>query len=122
MSKLFQVGRGQIALASSLALWAAAPTSSHADERYAAMVFDTQSGQVLFARAADQPRYPASLTKMMTLYLLFQELQARRLSLDGLLTVSVHAAAQAPTRLGLQAGRSHPRGGRDQVTRHAFGE
>src|SRR5215211_2552883 len=102
-----RMGRRHLALAASVVVCAAAATtSSRADERYAAMVFDPLSGQVLFAFAADQLRYPASLTKMMTLYVLFQELQANRLSMDSALTVSIHAAAQVPTKLGLQPGEA----------------
>ena len=106
MFKALRAGRTLRAGASCLAMWAAASTSSHADERYAAMVFDSKSGQVLFSEAADEPRYPASLTKMMTLYVLFQELQANRLTLDSALPVSVYAAAQVPTKLGLQPGEA----------------
>ena len=100
-------GWRHFALAASVVVCAAAAmTSSRADERYAAMVFDPQSGQVLFSQAANEPRYPASLTKMMTLYVLFQELRANRLSLDTPLPVSIHAAAQVPTKLGLQPGEA----------------
>jgi D-alanyl-D-alanine carboxypeptidase len=96
-----------MALAASVVVCAAAVnTSGRADERYAAMVFDPLSRQVLFAVAADQLRFPASLTKMMTLYLLFQELRANRLSMDSPLTVSTHAAAQVPTKLGLKPGEA----------------
>src|SRR5215213_7812088 len=81
-------------------------TSGSAADRQAAIVADISSGQVLFADAADEPRFPASLTKMMTLYLLFQELEHERLQLGSPLTVSAHAAAQVPTKLGLRAGET----------------
>lgn len=77
-----------------------------AEARYAAMVVDAQSGAVLYARRPDIPRYPASLTKMMTLYLAFEALEAGRLRLERKLPVSKRAAGQAPSRLGLKAGQS----------------
>ena len=80
----------------------AAPAA--ANEKYAAIVVDANSGETLFARHADSRRYPASLTKMMTLYLLFEELDAGRLSLDSRFSVSANAARQAPSKLGVKAG------------------
>jgi len=59
---------------------------------------------VLYSDAADERRYPASLTKMMTLYVLFEDLEKGRVKLESPLKVSAHAAAQVPTKLGLQAG------------------
>jgi D-alanyl-D-alanine carboxypeptidase len=70
---------------------------------YAAIVIDDKSGQVLHEESADEPRHPASLTKIMTLYLLFGELEAGRLKLDTPLPVSAQAALQRPTKLGLKA-------------------
>jgi D-alanyl-D-alanine carboxypeptidase len=69
---------------------------------YAAIVIDDKSGQVLHAMNADEPRHPASLTKIMTLYLLFEHIEAGRLKLDSRLDVSNHAAVQNPTKLGLK--------------------
>lgn len=74
--------------------------------QYAAIVIDANSGQVLLAANADQQRYPASLTKIMTLYLLFEQLEAGRLKLNSPLTVSAHASAQPPSKLGLQPGQT----------------
>jgi D-alanyl-D-alanine carboxypeptidase len=73
---------------------------------YAAIVLDANSGNVLHAVNADELRHPASLTKIMTLYLLFERLDSGRLRLDSQLPVSEHAAAQAPTKLGLKPGQS----------------
>ena len=73
---------------------------------YAAIVLDVNSGNVLHAASADELRHPASLTKIMTLYLLFEQLDAGRLRLDSALPVSDHASAQAPTKLGLKPGQS----------------
>ncbi|CAN5268902.1 hypothetical protein BH10PSE1_BH10PSE1_14880 [soil metagenome] len=74
--------------------------------RYAAIVVDATTGEVLFARRADSPRYPASVTKMMTLYLTFEALEAGRVSVDDIVTVSPLAASQPPSKLGLAAGQT----------------
>ena len=73
-------------------------------ERYSSVVIDAGSGQVLEAASADDPRYPASLTKMMTIYMLFEALRDRRVSLDQLVPVSAHAASMSPSKLGLLPG------------------
>lgn len=82
-------------------LWGA---SAQANPRYAALVMHADTGDVLFARHADEPRYPASLTKVMTLYLLFEAVEAGNASLDGVFTVSKRAAGQAPSKLGVTPG------------------
>jgi D-alanyl-D-alanine carboxypeptidase len=69
---------------------------------YAAIVLDDKTGRVLYEVSADEPRHPASLTKIMTLYLLFEQLEAGKLALDTPLPVSAHAAIQPPTKLGLK--------------------
>ncbi len=74
--------------------------------RYASIVVDADSGRVLHAKNADTRNHPASLTKLMTLYLAFEALDAGRLRLDQALPVSRRAAGQAPSRLGLKAGES----------------
>jgi D-alanyl-D-alanine carboxypeptidase len=73
---------------------------------YAAIVVDANSGKVLEAVNPDSPRHPASLTKIMTLYVLFEQLNAGKLKLDSRLTVSAHAAAQEPSKLGLEPGQT----------------
>lgn len=70
----------------------------------AAMVVDGHTGKILHASNPDEPRYPASITKVMTLYLLFEQLKNGKLKLDSPLRVSANAAAQAPSKLGLQPG------------------
>jgi D-alanyl-D-alanine carboxypeptidase len=72
--------------------------------KYAGIVVDAKSGKVLYESAADAARYPASITKVMTLYVLFQELTAGNIKLSDKMTVSKHAAAAVPTKLGLKAG------------------
>lgn len=93
-----------IALISSLLMAAVTPAS--ANSKYAAYVVHAHSGDVLFDRYSNQRRYPASLTKMMTLYLLFDEIEAGRLSMDSKLNVSVRAAGQPPSKLGVKKGRT----------------
>ncbi len=78
--------------------------AAYANSKYAAYVVHAHSGDVLFDRYSNYRRYPASLTKMMTLYLLFDEIEAGRLSLDSKLKVSAQAAAQPPSKLGVRKG------------------
>jgi D-alanyl-D-alanine carboxypeptidase len=73
-------------------------------EKYASIVIDKDTHEVLHARNADDPRYPASLTKVMTLYMLFDAINAGDVSLDEKLTVSRFAASQAPSNLKLKPG------------------
>ena len=73
---------------------------------YAAIVVDDKSGFVLHEVSADEPRHPASLTKIMTLYLLFEQLEGGKLTLDTPLPVSTRAAMQNPTKLGLKANQT----------------
>jgi D-alanyl-D-alanine carboxypeptidase len=72
--------------------------------RKASIVVDYRTGAILQASNADAAVYPASLTKAMTLYLLFERLRAGKLTLDSKLKVSSRAAAMSPSRLGLRAG------------------
>jgi D-alanyl-D-alanine carboxypeptidase len=83
---------GSLAAASA----AAAPDS--------AIVVDAKTGKVLYADNPDAQRYPASLTKMMTLYVLFGYLRAGNVKMDSDFTVTPFAASQAPTKLGLKSG------------------
>jgi D-alanyl-D-alanine carboxypeptidase len=73
---------------------------------YAAIVIDDKSGFALHELSADEPRHPASLTKIMTLYLLFEELDGGKLNLDTPLPISTQAALQPPTKLGLKANQT----------------
>jgi D-alanyl-D-alanine carboxypeptidase len=73
---------------------------------YAAIVVDANSGNVLHSDKADELRHPASLTKIMTLYLLFEKLDGGKIRLDSQIPVSEHASLQAPTKLGLKPGQS----------------
>jgi D-alanyl-D-alanine carboxypeptidase len=73
---------------------------------YASIVVDANTGAVLQATNADSRRHPASLTKIMTLYLLFERIESGRFKLSTRLPVSAHAASQAPTKLGLKPGQT----------------
>jgi D-alanyl-D-alanine carboxypeptidase len=73
---------------------------------YSSIIIDARTGQVVSEYNADSPNYPASLTKMMTLYLTFEALEQHRISLDTRFPVSAHAAAQEPTKLNLVAGET----------------
>jgi D-alanyl-D-alanine carboxypeptidase len=83
----------------------AAPTSSY-EPRYADIVVDANTGDVLHNVNGDSTRHPASLTKIMTLYLLFERLEAGRIKLDSRLQVSEKATEQAPTKLGVKEGQT----------------
>jgi D-alanyl-D-alanine carboxypeptidase len=72
----------------------------------AAIVVDANTGRTLYAQNENDLRRPASITKVMTLYLLFEQLEAGRLRLDSMIPISARAAAQAPTKLGLRPGDS----------------
>ena len=73
---------------------------------FSAMAIDAYSGKSLYERSPDEPRYPASLTKMMTLYLVFQDLQAGKITKNSRFTVSAYAASRAPSKLGLRPGQT----------------
>ena len=80
------------------------PSAAVAANIYASIVVEAETGRVLHEAYADSKRYPASLTKMMTLYMLFEALEQGKLTLDTPMKVSRRAAGQAPTRLGLAPG------------------
>ncbi|WP_233488799.1 D-alanyl-D-alanine carboxypeptidase family protein [Rhodovulum sp. 12E13] len=71
---------------------------------YAAMVMDARTGEVLHSANADTRLHPASLTKMMTLYIAFEAVQNGEIGLDDMVTISRKAAAEVPSKLGLRAG------------------
>ena len=72
---------------------------------YAAMVMDARDGSVLHAENADQRLHPASLTKMMTLYIAFEAVENGEISLDTKVKISKKAASEPPSKLGLKAGQ-----------------
>jgi D-alanyl-D-alanine carboxypeptidase len=81
-------------------------STAPAEARYASIVIDTKTGKVLHATNADTPNYPASLTKMMTLYMIFEGLDNGTLTLQKKLKVSRVAAGRSPSKLGLRRGRT----------------
>ena len=83
-------------------LFAVAPAAA---APYAALVMDARSGEVLHSRNADTRLHPASLTKMMTLYITFQAVKRGEISLDTVVTISKKAASEPPSKLGLHAGQ-----------------
>jgi D-alanyl-D-alanine carboxypeptidase len=95
-----------LALAATLGLAGGAARAQIGSDHYAAIVVDARTGGALYAASADEQRHPASLTKMMTLYMVFEALREGRLSLSTPLPVSPHAAARPPSRLGLAAGQT----------------
>jgi len=78
----------------------------HYNPPYAAIVIDAKTGQILHDENANLPRHPASLTKIMTLYMLFEQLEAGTLKLDSRLPVSADAARQPPTKLYVKPGKT----------------
>ena len=89
------------ALVLALVLFGSTPAWA---SKYASIVIDLDTHQVMHARDADELRHPVSLTKVMTLYLVFDALDSGKLKLSDRLPVSKHAAKQQPSKLGLKAG------------------
>ena len=85
---------------------AAPPVPPLNSTKYAAIVIDGSNGTVLYQTAGEAPRYPASLTKMMTLYLLFEAMESGRVSKTTLIPVSNYARARPPTKIGFKKGAS----------------
>lgn len=81
------------------------PMNSARAAPYAAMVIDARTGEVLHSRNADTRLHPASLTKMMTLYIAFEAVRNGEISLDTKVRISKNAAAEPPSKLGLQSGQ-----------------
>ncbi|ONG47274.1 hypothetical protein BKE38_24115, partial [Pseudoroseomonas deserti] len=93
-------------LALGTALVAAPAQAQIGGSRYAAFVMDSATGEAIISVNADEPRYPASLTKMMTLYMVFDAMQQGRITAATRIPVSRHAAGQEPSKLGLKPGSS----------------
>ena len=79
-------------------------SSAMAAPQFAALTVDARTGKLIFASDADGRRHPASLTKMMTLYLLFQDLKSGKIKLSSPIRISARAAAMAPSKLGVKPG------------------
>lgn len=89
-----------------LAALSLAAVPAHAAPKYAGIVVDANTGKVLYGDDPDGLRYPASLTKMMTLYMTFEALEAGRIRLESKVPVSANAAKEPPSKLGVRAGGS----------------
>jgi D-alanyl-D-alanine carboxypeptidase len=110
---LAKVGLAKVGLA-GLVMAAFVATTSEAEARkryrggytppYASLVVDAKTGRILQSTNEDALRYPASITKVMTLYMVFEQLERGRLSLHTPLRVSGNAASQAPSKIGFDAG------------------
>ena len=97
-----------IAIAALAVTIVAADVASALAAKSAAIVVDAKTGKVLYSADANGRRYPASLTKMMTLYLTFEALAKGRISKNTPVPFSAHASAEAPTKLGVRPGGTVP--------------
>ena len=101
---------GRVVLAGTIASVAFAfpgfAASTYANPKYSGIVVDAKTGKILYGEDADELRYPASLTKMMTLYLTFEALEAGRISKSTQIPFSKNASAEPPSKLGVRAGQS----------------
>jgi D-alanyl-D-alanine carboxypeptidase len=96
-----------VALAGAIFLWTS-PSAARISKTDSSIIIDADTGQVVSEHNADAKAYPASLTKMMTLYLTFEALESGKVSLDQTARVSHHAQNQAPSKLGLVEGQMVP--------------
>lgn len=90
----------------ALLLILALSAAASANPKYASFVIDANTGKTLHERYADSPRYPASLTKMMTLYMLFEAMEQGKVSKSTRIVFSRHSASMQPSKLGIPAGKS----------------
>ncbi len=101
---------GRVVLAGTIASVAFAfpgfAASTYANPKYSGIVVDAKTGKILYGEDADELRYPASLTKMMTLYLTFEALEAGRISKSTQIPFSKNASSEPPSKLGVRAGQS----------------
>ena len=93
-----------VTLAMIMLLLPAAAQAQIGSDRYSSIVMDAATGTIIISVSPDEPRYPASLTKMMTLYMAFEALRDRRLTREQMVPVSEHAASMSPSKLGLMPG------------------
>ncbi|WP_376711400.1 D-alanyl-D-alanine carboxypeptidase [Pseudochrobactrum lubricantis] len=104
INKIFYASRiGIFLLLSSVFLYGV-PSRASANAKYASYVVDAKSGQVLYSENGNSERYPASLTKMMTLYLTFEGLDAGRFNSNSRIVISRNAASEPPSKIGLPVG------------------
>lgn len=95
-----------VAVALFAAMLALQPQAAEAGAKSAAIVVDAKTGKILYSESAESRRYPASLTKMMTLYITFEALAAGKITKQTRIPFSAQASAKPPTKLGVKAGGS----------------
>ncbi len=93
------------AFISAAVLFTGTPQAS-ANSKYAGIVIDAKTGRTLYELSADAPRYPASLTKMMTLYLVFEALESGKITKQTRVPMTRNGAAEPPTKIGLRPGQT----------------
>ncbi len=103
-TRLKQYIRNGFLKAALLCLIALAPALANGAP-YAAFVMDARNGKVLYSRNADTRLHPASLTKMMTLYIVFEAIKNGEISLDTTVTISKNASSEPPSKLGMKTGQ-----------------
>ena len=81
-------------------------TKTHANSKYASIIIEEHSEKILYSRSANQLRHPASMTKVMTLYLIFEEIQKGNLNNNSRIVFSKRASGQPPSKLGIKQGHS----------------
>lgn len=107
LAELFKaVSESFPALLLALIVAVGSATGAAANSKYAGVVIDAKTGKVLYSDRAEARRYPASLTKMMTLYLVFDALQTGRITMGTRIPVSRNAASEVPSKLGLKPGQT----------------
>ena len=94
-----------IILALAAVMMISLPVTAQANPKYAGIVIDAKTGRTLYKYKADSKRYPASLTKMMTLYLVFEALERGKIKKSTRIRVSKNAAAEVPSKIGVRAGQ-----------------
>ena len=81
-------------------------SSAIANPKYSSIIMEEHSGKILYSRSPNEKRYPASMTKVMTLYIVFEEIKKGTLNHNSKITFSKRAAGQPPSKIGLNIGQS----------------
>jgi D-alanyl-D-alanine carboxypeptidase len=100
----FVLGLSALAVTAGLGITVAPARAQIGSDRYSSIIVEAATGTVLEAANPDAPRHPASLAKLMTLYMVFEALRDRRVALDQLVPISAHTASTEPSKLGLVPG------------------
>ncbi|MEP1092870.1 MAG: D-alanyl-D-alanine carboxypeptidase [Rhizobiaceae bacterium] len=95
-----------LALVASFQIGTSLSAHAKSNPRFAAYVIDAKTGKVLFSRNGNARRYPASLTKMMTLYLIFEDLKSGRIKLNSRMVMTKAGWRREPSKLGLRPGQT----------------